>query len=223
MAAGSRTKNRTSKAEQATATRARIVTAATTLFLRDGFVTSTMAAIANEAGVAVQTLYLAFGSKTAILQAAFDTALKGGHDTDGILESDWFRRVLTEPDGPVALRLFCTEAHQVIVRGASLFEAMRAAAADPEVAELLSHNKGLRAHACRLVADALAARQGFAPSLSAADASVILYTVVSEDSFLLMVTEHKWPAERWLQWTSTTCLTQFFPSHRAKAPDKRPD
>ena len=70
MATGSRTKNRTNKAEQASATRRKIVEAASTLFLRDGFVSTTMAMIAKEAGVAVQTLYMAFGTKTAILQAA---------------------------------------------------------------------------------------------------------------------------------------------------------
>lgn len=222
MAAGSRTKNRVSKAEQASATRARVVTAATALLLRDGFLTATMAAIANEAGVAVQTLYLAFGSKTAILQAAFDTALTGGQGPEGILESEWFRGVLAESDGPRALALFCTGAHEVIARGAPLFDTMRAAAADPEVAELLAHNKALRAHACGLVADALAKRHGFAAGLSAADAAVILYTVVSEDSFLLMVTERSWPAERWLHWTTTTCLTHLFPNHPMDAAGEGP-
>ena len=215
MAAGSRTKNRASKAEQASATRLRIVEAATKAFLRDGFVTSTMAAIAKEAGVAVQTLYLSFGSKTAILQAAFDMALKGSDDPNGILEADWFQRVLTEPDGPAALRLFCVESHHVIARGAPLFNAMRAAAADPEVAEMLAHNKDLRANAYRLIANALAGRDGFSPDLSAADALVIIYTVVSEDSFLLMVTERGWTQALWLAWTTETSLAQLFPDDRA--------
>lgn len=93
MATGSRTKNRTTKAEQASATRSKIVDAATDLFLRDGFVTTTMAAIAKEAGVAVQTLYMSFVNKTAILQAAFDQALIGRDAPTGILESDWFQQV----------------------------------------------------------------------------------------------------------------------------------
>lgn len=192
--------------------------AATRAFLRDGFVTSTMAAIAREAGVAVQTLYLSFGSKTAILQAAFDTALKGSDDPDGLLETDRFQRVLTESDGPAALRLFCVEARHVIARGAPLFDAMRAAAADPEVAEVLAHNKDLRANGYRMIAGALARRDGFSPELSAADALVIMYTVVSEDSFLLMVTERGWTQERWLAWTTQTCLAQLFPDDQISRP-----
>ena len=46
-----------SAAERARATRQRIVAAATKLFVRDGYLQTTMADIAREAGVAVQTLY----------------------------------------------------------------------------------------------------------------------------------------------------------------------
>ncbi|WP_332644225.1 TetR/AcrR family transcriptional regulator [Aeromicrobium sp.] len=209
MATGSRTKSRTTKAEQAKATRAKIVVAATDLFVHEGFVTTTMAMIAKRAGVAVQTLYLSFGSKTAILQAAFDHALRGP-DTSDILESDWFNRVLDEPDGARALELFCSQTAVVMRRAAPLFDVMRAAAADPEVGEVLSRNKRLRYDGFRLVVTALATRSGFRSDLSADDAHGILYTILSEDGFLLLVTEHSWTAERWGSWVFETCRQQFF-------------
>lgn len=210
MVTGSRTKNRTSKAEQATATRSKIVDAASELFLRDGFVTTTMAAIAKEAGVAVQTLYLSFGSKTAILQAAFDQALTDSEPT-GILETDWFQQVLANPDGVAALRRFCHESARVIGRAAPLFNVMRAASADPEVGEVLTHNKKLRYDGYRLVVEAIASRAGFDHELSVGDAHGIVYSVLSEDGYLLLVTEHGWSAEEWVSWVSRTCLEQFFP------------
>ena len=210
MATGSRTKNRTGKAEQASATRVRIVVAATGLFLHEGFVTTTMAAIAKEAGVAVQTLYVSFGSKKAILQAAFDDALRGTEPT-GILETDWFQQVLHEPDGPAAVRLFCEQASQVAGRAAPLFDVMRAASADPEVGDVLAHNKRLRYDGFRLAVEAIASRPGFDPALTVDDAHGILYSVVSEDGYLLMVTEHGWTADHWLAWVTRTCLGQFFP------------
>ncbi len=211
MANGSRTKNRTTKAEQASATRSKIVDAATDLFLRDGFVTTTMAAIAKEAGVAVQTLYMSFVNKTAILQAAFDQALIGRDAPTGILESDWFQQVLSDPDGPTALRLYCERSREVIGRAAPLFDVMRAASADPEVGELLAHNKKLRYDGFRLIVNALATRPGFDPGLPVEDAHAIVYAVLSEDAYLLMVTEHGWTAERWLTWVVDTCQRQFFP------------
>lgn len=211
MATPSRTRNRAGKAAQASATRVRIVAAATELFLRDGFVSTTMAMIAGEAGVAVQTLYQSFGSKTAILQAAFDRALRGTDPVD-ILESDWFQQVRSEPDGRAALRLHCERSAEVMGRAAPLFEVIRAASADPEVADLLARNKKLRYDGFAIIVDAIAGRDGFNPDLTARDAHGILYGVLSEDAYLLMVHEHGWTHERWVDWVTGCCLEQFFPN-----------
>lgn len=210
MVTGSRTKNRTSKAEQSAATRVKIVDAATELFLTDGFVTTTMAAIAKEAGVAVQTLYMSFGNKTAILQAAFDKALRGPLSSD-ILETDWAQQVFSDADGLAALRLFCERSAEVMGRAAPLFEVMRSASADPEVGEMLVHNKRLRYDGFRRVVEAISSRAGFNPHLSVDDAHGILYTVLSEDGYLLMITEHGWTQERWIDWVTGTVAAQFFP------------
>lgn len=211
MAAGSRTKNRTGKAEQAAATRFKIATAAVDLFVRDGFVSTTMAMIAKEAGVAVQTLYLSFGNKTAILQAAFDQVLRGEAEESDLLEQDWFAEVVSDPDGRVALRLFCERSAQVMTRAAPVFDVMRSASADPEVGEMLAHNKKLRYDGFRRVVEAIASRDGFDPDLSLDDAHAILYAVLSEDGHLLMVAEHGWTPERWIAWVTEVCLGQFFP------------
>lgn len=210
MVSTSRTQSRISKAEQAAATRVKIVQAATALFLRDGFLSTTMAAIAREAGVAVQTLYLSFGSKTAILQATFDAALKGD-ETLGILEQDWYQRALTLDDGREALRTFCTGGTDVVARGSAIFDVIRAASSDPDVADLLSHNKRLRYDGYAAIVHALASRPGFTTALSEHDALGIVYTVFSEDSYLLLVTEHGWSTERWQAWCVDTLLPQLFP------------
>lgn len=199
------------KAEQSRLTKERILVASRRLFLEEGFLTTTMAAIARESGVAVQTLYLAFGSKNAILQAAFDEALKGDAEPEDLPERAWFRQVLNHGDGPEALRLFCAEAAHVIGRAAPLFACMRAAAGEPEIGELLAHNKDLRLRAHRQVIEALAQREGFSEDLSLEDALTVLYTVVSEDTYVLMVHECGWSSERWRTWVFATCLTQFFP------------
>ena len=138
MATGSRTRNRISKAEQSRATRRRIVVAATSLFLRDGFLTTTMAAIAAEAGVAVQTLYLSFGNKTAILSAAFDVALAGDDEDLGLPDRDWYRAVIEDPDGPAALASFVQHASATMRRASPLYAVIRSAAAEPEIADLLA-------------------------------------------------------------------------------------
>ena len=210
MATGSRAKSRASKAEQAAATRERIVVAATELFLTEGFLTSTMAAIAKRAGVAVQTLYLAFGSKTAILQATLDAALRAGRDED-IPEQDWYRGVLEADDGPAALRSFCLVGGHNVERAAPLFGRSGPPRRTPRWPRCWRPTSGCGSRATRRSSSALASRDGFAADLSVADAVVIIYTVFSEDTFLLMVEERGWTPDRWRRWCFETVCSQFFP------------
>ena len=62
----------TRREQQAQATRAAIVAAARTLFVRDGYAATSVRAIAAEAGVSDQTIYAAFGSKRALLTALWN-------------------------------------------------------------------------------------------------------------------------------------------------------
>lgn len=54
--------------EKSAITRRRIADAARQLFAKHGYAATTLAAVANEAGVAVQTVYAVYGSKAGILR-----------------------------------------------------------------------------------------------------------------------------------------------------------
>jgi AcrR family transcriptional regulator len=211
VATASRTKNRQTRAEQSRRTRRAITQAATTLFLREGFLGTTMAAIAREAGVAVQTLYLSFANKTAILDTAFGQTLAGDDEPIPLLDRDWMRDILAEPDGAAALQSFIEVSTQIIERATPLYIVIRSSAADPEVAELLEKNKHERHTQFRVLAEALAARPGFNQSLDVDEAAAILYVVQSEDTFAMYVNERGWSVEQWSAWTSRTLQQQLFP------------
>ena len=66
----------TRRAQKALATRRRVLDAAETLFIRDGYATTTMAVIAEQADVAVQTVYAVFGTKRAVLSELFAVACR---------------------------------------------------------------------------------------------------------------------------------------------------
>src|SRR5688572_12160285 len=84
--------------EQAAATRAAILEAASRLFERDGYVATSVAAIATEAGVAVKTVYLAFETKRGLLIALWHLLLRGDEERVPAGERPWYREVLDEPD-----------------------------------------------------------------------------------------------------------------------------
>src|SRR5512140_2497945 len=77
-----RTYNSTRRTRQAAQTRDEILTSAVALFTESGWTGTTLAAIAEHASVAVETIYSGFGSKKGLLRAALDVAVVG--DTEEV-------------------------------------------------------------------------------------------------------------------------------------------
>lgn len=86
--------------ERAQVTRRRIADAARRLFLRDGYAATTLAGIATEAGVAVQTVYAVYGSKAGILDALREAAT---HQPEA---EALYREAMAEPSPRRRLALF---------------------------------------------------------------------------------------------------------------------
>jgi TetR/AcrR family transcriptional regulator of autoinduction and epiphytic fitness len=69
------------RARQAAETKRAIVDAAIKLFREKGWAATTLPMVAAEAGTAVDTIYSVFGSKSALLMAAIDSAIAGDDPT----------------------------------------------------------------------------------------------------------------------------------------------
>src|SRR5262245_17482817 len=108
-----------SRKERADATRARILAAAYDLFARRGFAATTMPDVAAAAGVAVQTVYFVFRTKTALLDRVYATAVLGSDEVRP-LDSDWFRAAVAEPDPARSLEIMLTGVLAVAARLAPL-------------------------------------------------------------------------------------------------------
>lgn len=214
MSAGSRTKNRAVRAEKSRETRRRIVVAANELLVRDGYVQTTMADIARQAGVAVQTLYLSFGSKVAVLAAALDVAITGDDEPVPVLDRPWFARLRDEPDGAAAHSIFADSATEIIERVYPLYAAIRNASADPELAEVLDRNKRRRFDSHATVMRELAGKAGFDKELSVEHATEISYTLMSEETYGLLVAEHGWAVADWSGWARRHIRADLFPDRR---------
>ena len=70
-----------SRKERAAATRRRILDSALTAFSTHGYSSTTMDAVAADAGVAVQTVYFTFRTKGELLQAVYEHAVLGPEQT----------------------------------------------------------------------------------------------------------------------------------------------
>lgn len=202
------------KGERGRQTRARIVEAATRAFCAHGYLDTTMAAIAAEAGVAVQTLYLSFGSKAAILAAAHDVAIVGDDQPVPLLDRPWVAQLRAEPDGPRALEVLLSNLRRSTERVAPIYHVIQAASADSEVDELFARVREQRLVTARALAAELAAKRGFATALPTDRAADVLYTTTSAELHRLLVVERGWPADDWHVWTREITAAQLFPGVR---------
>jgi AcrR family transcriptional regulator len=185
-----------------------VTAAAAPLFVRDGYVETTMAGIARAAGVAVQTLYLSFGSKVAVLEAALAA---GAEDQP----NEWLAALRSAPSGAAALRGYVMDTVVLIERRYPLDAVLRAAAADPEPAELLDRTRraALAAHA--LAVDELAEKPGFTGAVSLQRATEIIAALLSPEKYGLLVVTQGWTTQDWAEWVTAHLLVDLFPAGRA--------
>src|ERR1044072_8419766 len=92
------TVERTPRRARSRATRLRITKAASSLFRDRGYTRTTMADIAEAAGVAVQTVYFVFHTKTEVLNSAYGSAVMGEEGPAVPQEQAWNRQAVAEPD-----------------------------------------------------------------------------------------------------------------------------
>ena len=191
-------------AARAQATREKVIAAAGRLFVERGYLDTTMAELAAVAGVAVQTLYLSFGGKAAVLKGVWED---GGPDHP----SGWLEVLADAPDGPAALARHVAMTTAAVERRHPLDAVLRAAAADPEPAELLAaaRESALDVHA-RAV-DELAERPGFTVDMSLQRATDVLATLLAPETYGLLVVEQAWTTPDWAEWALRHLLLDLFP------------
>ncbi len=198
----------TRRAQQARATRRRIIDGARELFLRDGYAATTLDQIAAHEGVAVQTVYFHFGNKRTVLKEIIDVLSVGDDEPVPMLDRDWVRQVRDEPDGRDALKIWLRNSRAIFTRVAPLMKIVRdAAGTDPEMAAQWQTNQAQRFAAHHLLAEQLAAKNALRPGLSIEEAADIIFTLISPEVYELTTQARDWPPAQWERWITDT-LTQ---------------
>lgn len=196
-----------SRKEQAARTRLAILRAATEEFAARGYFATTMAAIAERAGVAVQTVYFAFRTKPALLTAAIENAVLGEDEPTPPHLTAWHREATTTTDGRRAIEAFVGGTLAITQRAAKLNRVMQAASdTDEDVAAVRDHHERLRVKGFRGYVDTLEDRGLLAPGMDAVQATDIVLTLCGGDVFLGFVEDRGWSVDRFGAWlTNTLC------------------
>lgn len=189
--------------EQAAQTRRDIEAAANKLFRERGYVGTSMPAIASEAGVVVETIYRAFGSKAGLFKAVIEAALAGGSERAKAppAERPAIRALIEEIDPRRKLELYAATQPGVHGRSGPLYRVLVGAAnSDPELAEVLDALEARRLHGLGGLAAQLAESRALRSDLSVDDARDIIWTLCSTAVHDLLVRQRGWAANDYRDW-----------------------
>ena len=181
--------------ERAQDTRLRVRESAGRLFADRGFAATTVAAIAEQAGVSVQTVYGIYGREPGIIGAILEELEQAG----GIDER--IPAMIAEPDPRRQLRMFVAFNRAMFERGAPILRAAIGASGDPQVAEIGQQGDARRREGTTGLADMWAAKGALREGLSVQEASQRLWLLTSAEQYLNATDGLDWsPAdyERWL-------------------------
>lgn len=186
---------------KARATRQRILDAAEALFVRDGYVSTTMAAVAEEADVAVQTVYAVFGTKRAILTELLAIRTVGDEQTTPLTQRPQWQAMEDEADPKRQLIHFAAIATSIGERMADLYEVMSAAAgSDAEIAAMYDSQQQLRYRDQRRLARALSRAGALRPGLSEGRATDILWAIANPRTYHNLVRLRGWTRKDYQRW-----------------------
>ena len=203
--------SRTSRRDRARATRLRITKAAYTLFCERGYVGTTMADIAEAAGVAVQTVYFTFHTKSELLSRAYDFAVLVEGDPLPPEQQPWYAKMSAEPDIVPALRHALEGIGEILTRATPLDTVVRATAgSDPETAAVRARHEGWRAEGYRTMLEILSSKSKVRAGMSPELATQLLLMYAGMDVYRVLVIDFGWTHKAWVEWTVATVADQVF-------------
>ena len=184
--------------EGAERTRQRILDAAERCFLERGFAATSVAAIADVAGTAAETVYAAFGTKAHLLEALVRRGARGPSETE-VLDQPTATAVREAPDRQTALRLFADDISLRLERVAPLLAVLAAAApGDPALASLYQEVHASRQRNLRTLTRSLR-RLGPLQHSERATTETI-WALASPELYLLLTTVQGWTRTRYAAW-----------------------
>ncbi|MFN8518651.1 MAG: helix-turn-helix domain-containing protein [Chloroflexota bacterium] len=193
------------RAERATLTERRILTAARSLFAERGYGATTLRQIADEAGVAVQTVYAVHRSKPNILRALRES-VRDDPDADQA-----YRMALVEQDPGHALDLFARSIRMRWTAGADIVTThVEAASVDAEVrAELATVLEARQAGIAQLARSLAALARDLG---DVARIASIIDVLTLPEPYRALTEVHGWSPDAYERWLAMTLRASILDS-----------
>jgi AcrR family transcriptional regulator len=184
---------------EAAATRARIVDAAAELFATGGYASTPLRAIAERAGVSIQSVHLA-GPKSSLLLAAFEKSFAGDEGRHSLSERPAVAEIMGNPDTEAAISAYVAFLTEANARSAQLWRVLHVAAdGEAEIrAEVSALDKRRRADLG--LAAAWMQQRGLIDEADRQTTAAELSFLTSPDAYLHFVAAAGWSRARYAAW-----------------------
>jgi len=192
----------TRRRQAATRTRAAILDAARELFTERGYAATPMSAIAERAGVALDTVYASAGREPELARLLIETAISGTADVVTAEQRDYVRAIQAAPDAETKIRIYASAIRAIAPRLALVLGIIQQASAEPELAALWDEIAQRRAaNMRRFVADLAAV----APlRLGLDEAADIVWATNAVEMYQLLVSQRGWSPARYERFLADT-------------------
>jgi AcrR family transcriptional regulator len=198
------------RATQARETRRAVVSAASDLFVSQGFGRTTANDIAAAAGVSRKTVFTSVGGKVELLKLAIDWALGGDDQPVAMLDRPDVLKARQETDPDKIVRGWAAIAARTGARVAGLAMAATVAAGiDDDAAALLDRFGNQRLIGSRHFVQHLAANGGLREDLTTDEAVDIVWLHNDPMTYHRLVIQRQWPTDRFEEWLYRTISLQL--------------
>jgi len=190
---------------QTALTEQRIIAAATDLFLTDGYVATTLEAVAKRAQVGARTVYVRFGTKAALFKRVVDVAIVGDTQPVDVLGRDWMQAALTAPTTAERIAAHAAAGRQIMARTGALFAvAQQAAAVEPLIAGFWQQGREQSRHAHDVFWTRMADDGLLDPSIDLAWLIDTTSIIAAAETYLLITRMTGWDLDTYQNWLATT-------------------
>ncbi|UWZ59502.1 TetR family transcriptional regulator [Dactylosporangium aurantiacum] len=184
--------------------------AAGRLFVRDGYAATPLTAVAAEAGVAVQTVYAAFGTKRQLLSDLVDRTIAGDDEPVALPDRQFVADIQALPDPRDKLARYARHLAETHARQADVMLALAGAAtADPDAAAILAKNEQERRTGMTRFAAELAGTGRTDPALTVEQLADVLWLAMDWHNYDWLVRRRGWSTvdfERWYVRTTAAAI-----------------
>jgi len=194
----------TRRTKQSEATREVIVEAAARLMLERGYIPTSIAAIAENAGVAVQTIYNSIGGKADVLSAVLDRSA-AGPDAPALVPIVMRNRVSAAGSAAEVVGILADWFVEANARTAGVHRVItQAAGVDPEVAKLELRRAAQRLHNYGEAASTLRTLRGLRSGLSDHEAAAAIWAIGHPQVYRSLVIDLGWSVSAYREWVLKT-------------------